>query len=85
MREPKTFDRPRLYYQPAANFRWGRLRILYPDGLAEYDFFSLNQDLCLTEDLWLTSCFQSLSGRKTLQRMREYDKNFEPAWFLGEL
>ena len=35
-KEPKTWKRPRLYYQPTNHIMTSRIRIIYPDGSSEW-------------------------------------------------
>lgn len=104
IKEPKTFKRPRLYYQPANSERemyrdkdqlsvydTGRLRIIYPDGKAEW--FSLQNDFTgdwWHDPEWEKPCWWSLctSGYEALRQMKGFDaaqRGWGRAIFFGEL
>lgn len=96
MREPKTFDRPRLYYQEARirdkrmkDLDDSRMRILYPNGRAEF-IFEYQTFLSAYDENWIISCWYSFDndeGEESLNAMRSFDKKrgFKKALFLGEL
>jgi hypothetical protein len=93
MKQPKTFRRPRLYYQHAVNHKSDRIRIIYPDGRSEWlrDGDPEDTDIpCWAEEC---RCFnyevygKCKSAKESLRNMRKYDKlcGWPPANFLGEL
>jgi hypothetical protein len=96
-REPKTFKRPRLYYQEAYDtlLLGGRIRIIYPDGLCEWLSWGNPEHIyapCWAAikpyNFYATDEYgKCKSGRAALKRMRVYDyiQGWPPADFLGEL
>lgn len=90
-KEPKTFNHPRLYWQPmdlkekGGARNCGRMRILYPNGKANWAYSNSTVDVRL--GIVLECCFQDVSAHKTLAEMRKYDKDSRhpKAIFLGEI
>ena len=89
IKEPKTFARPRLYYQEGwdyDSYYYGpRVRIIYPSGHAKWLSFCTEVDL-----VWADCCWNKreyTSGELSLKEATRYDNfnGFSPAEFLGEL
>lgn len=98
-KEPRTWRRPRLYYQEAPGDKRhpSRIRIIYPDGKSEWFWYN-SSPVEVFEPCWSESYYKSetiygeafgqdSSPYEALCRMREYDKRngWPPADFLGEL
>jgi hypothetical protein len=88
-REPKTWKRPRLYFQFGRDGgMFERIRILYPDGSSEYEFIDhLDADLPELFPCWAESWIRrrdyedrervlglDKSPQGARRRMRKYDK-----------
>lgn len=90
MKEPKDFKYPRLYYQETTYIGYarliagGRLRIIYPNGKAEYQVHQKS-------NRWIDTCWSDFGHLRTaecsLKNMRKYDKKmkWKKAIFIGEI
>lgn len=101
IKEPKTFKRPRLYYQDASGemraelwFRSPRMRIIWPNGKSQIFFAGSWRKACWASGLSviddgddLEPCGKSKSGDHALRQMRRYDRhyNWPRAEFICEL
>lgn len=90
-KEPKTFNYPRLYFQIGfyKGYR-GRLRIVYPDGTAEFSWALAMKNPWGGTPCWLKYPYRGQlvsTGEKALKLMRRYDKKvgFPAAEFVGEI
>lgn len=96
MKKPKLnfrVKRPMLFYQEAecSNFTitGSRLRIIYPDGYAEWISLA---PISICADFthlpcWMEFWDKTISARHTVKEMRKFDRswNFQKAIFLGYL
>lgn len=107
-KEPKRFEYPRMYYQnpkrpffcrslgnilSASDAGKDRLRIIYPDGICEYQ---ANPDFFDPDNSFFRPCWAPVksdyegkfeSGKQALIAMRKFDEKhgFGPAIFIGEI
>jgi hypothetical protein len=93
MKEPRSFNKPRLYYQEALD-RNGyqlpdRIRIIYPDGSAEWGAGGQTYGSPCWNKRW-SACGRrnkAKTGQQAVELMKEYDAvcNWTHADYLGEL
>ena len=96
MKEPKTFNRPRVYFQATDRVYTSRLRIIYPNGDAEW---VMNSNGMLPDTKVYSPCWaeqygfnkdeygHNSSGKRAVRLMHRFDKynGWCKAIFIGEL
>ena len=88
MKEPKAFKRPRLYWRKAeaSDELEQRIRIVYPNGHAEYADGMICSSGCWYDKLpcWMNGTVTK--GKQAVKLMKNYDKKrgFKTI-FLGEI
>jgi len=89
-KEPKTWKRPRLYYQPTCDVDRSRIRIIYPDGRSEWNSSGYHVEIsfppCWSEGI-IGEYGKNETPQAALKAMRVHDRDcgYKPAIFCGEL